>query len=103
MTKTAGGHRRIEVAAVIKFLRETGRQVVEPELLNLKTRSRIARTHIQSRSVGQLFQRAVSQNSRGRAVSIASQSVSNGKLVPSKVVFQPMFRRTTSDMVIGNV
>jgi len=35
MTKTAGGHRRIEVAAVIKFLRETGRQVVEPELLNL--------------------------------------------------------------------
>jgi excisionase family DNA binding protein len=35
MTKTAGGHRRIEVAAVIKFLRETGRQVVEPGLLNL--------------------------------------------------------------------
>ena len=35
MTKTVGGHRRIEVAAVIKFLRETGRQVVEPELLNL--------------------------------------------------------------------
>jgi MerR family transcriptional regulator, light-induced transcriptional regulator len=35
MTKTAGGHRRIEVAAVIQFLRETGRRLVEPELLNL--------------------------------------------------------------------
>lgn len=35
MTKTAGGHRRIEVSAVITFLRETGRTVIEPELLNL--------------------------------------------------------------------
>ena len=35
MTRTAGGHRRIEVEAVIQFLRETGRQVIEPELLGL--------------------------------------------------------------------
>lgn len=35
MTKTAGGHRRIEVEAVIQFLRESGRQIIEPELLGL--------------------------------------------------------------------
>lgn len=35
MTKTAGGHRRIEIEAVIQFLRETGRKIIEPELLGL--------------------------------------------------------------------
>lgn len=35
MTKTAGGHRRIEIEAVIQFLRETGRPIIEPELLGL--------------------------------------------------------------------
>ena len=35
MTKTAGGHRRIEIESVIQFLRETGRQVIEPGLLGL--------------------------------------------------------------------
>jgi len=35
MTKTAGGHRRIEIEAIVQFLRETGRRVVEPELLGL--------------------------------------------------------------------
>lgn len=39
MTKTVGGHRRIEISAVIDFLRETGRSVVEPELLNLPVTS----------------------------------------------------------------
>ena len=34
-TKTAGGHRRMEVGAVLRFLRETGQPVVEPELLGL--------------------------------------------------------------------
>lgn len=33
--KTAGGHRRIQVADVLKFLRETGRQPVAPEMLGL--------------------------------------------------------------------
>lgn len=35
MNRTAGGHRRIEIDAVIQFLRETGRQIVEPEILGL--------------------------------------------------------------------
>jgi excisionase family DNA binding protein len=35
MTKTAGGHRRIAVEAVIQYLRESGRQIVEPALLGL--------------------------------------------------------------------
>jgi MerR family transcriptional regulator, light-induced transcriptional regulator len=35
MTKTAGGHRRIAVEAVIAFLRESGRQIIEPALLGL--------------------------------------------------------------------
>tara|TARA_R110002072_G_scaffold13481_3_gene57034 strand:+ start:130686 stop:131591 length:906 start_codon:yes stop_codon:yes gene_type:complete len=35
MTKTAGGHRRIEIEAVIRFLRQNGRELVEPELLGL--------------------------------------------------------------------
>lgn len=34
-TKTVGGHRRMEVAAVVRFLRESGRSAVEPELLGL--------------------------------------------------------------------
>jgi MerR family transcriptional regulator, light-induced transcriptional regulator len=33
--KTAGGHRRIQIADVLKFLRETGRQPVAPEMLGL--------------------------------------------------------------------
>ena len=35
MTKTAGGHRRIEIAAVIDFLRESGRKIAAPEVLSL--------------------------------------------------------------------
>lgn len=35
MTKTAGGHRRLEVEAVVRFLRDSGHQIVEPELLGL--------------------------------------------------------------------
>ncbi|MCA9116260.1 MAG: helix-turn-helix domain-containing protein [Planctomycetaceae bacterium] len=34
-TKTAGGHRRMEVEAVVQFLRESDHEVVEPELLGL--------------------------------------------------------------------
>ncbi|MFP6765206.1 MAG: helix-turn-helix domain-containing protein [Planctomycetaceae bacterium] len=39
MTKTAGGHRRIETRAVLQFLRESGREIVEPELLGLPVSS----------------------------------------------------------------
>lgn len=35
MTKTAGGHRRIEVVAVVRFLRESGHSIAEPEVLGL--------------------------------------------------------------------
>ena len=35
MTKTAGGHRRMEVDAVVRFLRDSGHEIVEPELLGL--------------------------------------------------------------------
>jgi len=35
MTKTAGGHRRIEIQAVLQFLRESEREITEPELLGL--------------------------------------------------------------------
>ena len=35
MTKTAGGHRRMELDAVVRFLRESGHEIVEPELLGL--------------------------------------------------------------------
>lgn len=35
MNKTAGGHRRIEIEAVVEFLRDTGRRIVEPEVLGL--------------------------------------------------------------------
>ena len=35
VTKTAGGHRRIELDAVIQFLRETGRELVDPALIGL--------------------------------------------------------------------
>ena len=35
MTKTAGGHRRIEIEAVVRFLRQSGRELVAPELLGL--------------------------------------------------------------------
>jgi len=35
MTKTVGGHRRIELEAIVRFLRESGHEVVEPELLGL--------------------------------------------------------------------
>jgi excisionase family DNA binding protein len=34
-TRTAGGHRRLAVATVIQFLRETGREPVRPEVLGL--------------------------------------------------------------------
>jgi len=48
MTKTAGGHRRIEMQAVLRFLCESGREITEPELLGLplstgKTRWTLAR------------------------------------------------------------
>ncbi len=33
--RTAGGHRRIDVAALLAFLRESGHQVVQPEVLGL--------------------------------------------------------------------
>jgi excisionase family DNA binding protein len=39
MIKTAGGHRRMEVEAVVRFLRESGHQVVKPELLGLPAAS----------------------------------------------------------------
>lgn len=35
MTKTVGGHRRIELDAVVRFLRETGREFVDPAVLGL--------------------------------------------------------------------
>ena len=35
MTKTAGGHRRMELDAVVRFLRDSGHEIVEPELLGL--------------------------------------------------------------------
>lgn len=35
MTKTVGGHRRIELDAIVHFLRDSGHEVVEPELLGL--------------------------------------------------------------------
>jgi MerR family transcriptional regulator, light-induced transcriptional regulator len=35
MTKTAGGHRKIETEAVLQFLRESGRTIAAPELLGL--------------------------------------------------------------------
>jgi MerR family transcriptional regulator, light-induced transcriptional regulator len=35
MVKTAGGHRRMELDAVISFLRDSGHRIVEPELLGL--------------------------------------------------------------------
>jgi MerR family transcriptional regulator, light-induced transcriptional regulator len=35
MTKTEGGHRRMEVEAVVRFLRDRGHQIVQPELLGL--------------------------------------------------------------------
>ncbi|MBM80569.1 MAG: DNA-binding protein [Planctomycetaceae bacterium] len=35
MIKTAGGHRRMEVEAVVRFLRDSGHEIVEPELLGL--------------------------------------------------------------------
>ncbi len=33
--KTAGGHRRIQISAVMAFLRETGHQVVQPDVIGL--------------------------------------------------------------------
>ncbi|GAB4141932.1 MAG: excisionase family DNA-binding protein [Planctomycetaceae bacterium] len=35
MEKTAGGHRRLPVDAVVSFLRDSGRNLVQPELLGL--------------------------------------------------------------------
>jgi len=35
MTKTVGGHRRMELDAVVRFLRDSGHAIVEPELLGL--------------------------------------------------------------------
>lgn len=35
MIKTEGGHRRMEVEAVVRFLRDRGHQIVQPELLGL--------------------------------------------------------------------
>ena len=35
MEKTAGGHRRLTIDSVVAFLRDTGRGVVDPELLGL--------------------------------------------------------------------
>lgn len=35
MTKTAGGHRKIELDSVVRFLRDSGHEIVEPELLGL--------------------------------------------------------------------
>lgn len=34
-TRTAGGHRRLEIASVVEFLRKTGREPVRPEVLGL--------------------------------------------------------------------
>lgn len=39
VTRTAGGHRRIPIAGVIQFLRETGQPVVHPELLSLPAKT----------------------------------------------------------------
>lgn len=35
MTKTAGGHRRMDVDSVVQYLRDSGHAIVEPELLGL--------------------------------------------------------------------
>jgi len=35
MTRTAGGHRRIEINEAIRFIRESGTPVVHPEILGL--------------------------------------------------------------------
>ncbi len=34
-TKTAGGHRRLHVSSVLRFLKDTGRELVRPEILGL--------------------------------------------------------------------
>ncbi len=38
--RTAGGHRRLPVGEVVRFIRETGRPLAEPALLGLPTRGR---------------------------------------------------------------
>jgi excisionase family DNA binding protein len=41
--KTAGGHRRIPISAIVKFVRDSGRELVQPELLGLPNQLRSAR------------------------------------------------------------
>ena len=62
-TKTPGGHRRIEVAAVLRFLSESGQPVVEPELLGLP-----AGTSVSAESVSSIRNRLFDSLSAGQEV-----------------------------------
>ncbi len=51
--RTCGGHRRLPLSGVIQFLRETGRELVDPEVLRLPATTGNGRT-VCSRAVRQL-------------------------------------------------
>lgn len=40
LTKTAGGHRRLHVSSVLRFLKDSGRELVRPEILGLPPSTR---------------------------------------------------------------
>ncbi len=46
VTRTAGGHRRIPIHGVLSFLRQTGRELVNPEVLSLPSNTSGARSPI---------------------------------------------------------
>lgn len=53
-TKTVGGHRRLHVSSVLRFLKDTGRELVRPEVLGLPPSTRKT-VWTQERGAQQLF------------------------------------------------
>lgn len=53
-TKTAGGHRRLHVSSVLRFLKDSGRELVRPEILGLPPSTRKT-VWTQERGAQQLF------------------------------------------------
>lgn len=81
--RTAGGHRRIPLPALVRFVREEGRTVVRPDLLGLEVVA--GQTGTPLADVGGAFQQALLDGSQAQARSILVEEYLAGRSVAGLV------------------
>ncbi len=90
-SKTAGGHRRITTAAVIRFLRESGHAVIQPDLLDLPSREQFHSLDAVSETFAKLLMEGNEMASRELITRLFMSEVNIASIFDS--VFQPAFQK----------